>query len=306
MIRRRHLGLGAGSALAIGLLHRSGLAAASSSSASAPPPSVRPVSSAISQQLAGIEAQSGGRLGVAIADMGNGALYGHRAGEVFPLCSLFKLLAAAGVLSLVDAGQLRLNERIQFPREVLLDGSPIMRSYLRHGVTLGQACSAAVSWSDNTAGNLLLSVLGGPHGVTAYCQSIGDSVTRLDRGEPAVNTATPGDPQDSTRPAAILSDLLALLVGDKLSAGSRALLIGWMKDCRTGRSRIVAGLPAHWRFGDKTGLGGFGSTNDVGIAWPPAGPPLLIAAFLTGTKAGPAHRNATLAAVGGVLGSLRS
>jgi beta-lactamase class A len=141
--------------------------------------------------------------------------------------------------------------------------------------------------------------------LTGYIRSIGDSATELDRGEPDVNQAIPGDSRDTTVPAAMLSDLLALLVGNKLSAPSRAQLMAWMRGCKMGAGRLEAGLPSGWHIGDKTGSGNFGTTNDVGIVWPPVGAPILVAASLTDTTVPAARRNAALAAVGGIVGEFR-
>jgi beta-lactamase class A len=314
MIRRRDLGLSAGAAFALGSLggHSSMAETATPAApASATPPVAAPVagttSPAMTQRLAAVEAASDGRLGVAIADMGSGSLLGYRAAERFPLCSVYKLLAAAAVLALVDAGRANLDRRFVYSRHAVLDGSPVMQKHIGgRGLSLAHLCDAAVTRSDNTAGNMLLSFLGGPAALTAYIRGIGDNATQLDRGEPDVNQATPGDPKDTTVPAAMLSDLLGLLLGNKLSAPSRAQLMAWMRACKTGAGRLEAGLPRGWHIGDKTGSGGFGTTNDVGIVWPPTGAPILVAAFLTDTTVPPARRNAALAAVGEIVGELRS
>jgi beta-lactamase class A len=314
MIRRRDLGLSAGAALALGSLHgRSALAgtAAPLAPTAATPAGASPAagatSPAMTERLAAIETASDGRLGVAIADMGSGSLLGYRAAERFPLCSVYKLLAAAAVLALVDAGKADLDRRIVYGRHAVLDGSPVTLKHIGgKGLSLAHLCDAAVTRSDNTAGNLLLSFLGGPAALTAYIRSIGDDATRVDRGEPDVNQATPGDPKDTTVPAAMLSDLLAFLQGNKLSAPSRAQLMTWMRGCKTGSGRLEAGLPKGWHIGDKTGSGGYGTTNDVGIVWPSSGAPILVAAFLTDTTVPAARRNAALAAVGAIVGELRA
>jgi beta-lactamase class A len=311
MIRRRDLGLSAGAALALGSLHGpSAMAQTSMPAAPAGPagavPAVGGTSPVITQRLAAIEAGTDGRLGVAIADMGSGSLLGYRAAERFPLCSVYKLLAAAAVLALVDAGKADLDRRIVYERHQILAGSPVTLKHVGgRGLSLAHLCDAAVTRSDNTAGNLLLAVLGGPATLTTYVRSIGDNATQFDRDEPDVNQATPGDPKDTTLPAAMLSDLLGLLLGNKLSAPSRAQLMAWMRNCKTGAGRLEAGLPSGWRIGDKTGSGGYGTTNDVGIVWPPTGAPILVAAFLTDTTVSPARRNAALAAVGEIVGDLR-
>lgn len=252
----------------------------------------------LAQDFARLEARAGGRLGVAVLDTGSGSRAGHRAGERFPLCSTFKLLAAAAVLARVDAGQERLDRRVVFGAEALVPYSPwIERQVGPPGMTLEAICEAAMVVSDNTAGNLLLDVLGGPEGLTASLRALGDPVTRLDRREPALNEALPGDPRDTTTPDAMLGRLRALVLGDALAPPSRALLTGWLLGNRTGDTRLRAGVSADWRVGEKTGTGQRGSTNDVGVLWPPGRAPILVAAYLTGSPAPAEDRNATVAAV---------
>jgi beta-lactamase class A len=91
-------------------------------------------------------------------------------------------------------------------------------------MTVEELCDAAMTWSDNTAANLLLGSFGGPAALTAYARSLGDEVTRLDRIEPELNEATPGDPRDTTTPNAMLSNLRRTVLGEALSEGSRERL----------------------------------------------------------------------------------
>jgi beta-lactamase class A len=166
------------------------------------------------------------------------------------------------------------------------------------GMTIAELCEAAMIVSDNTAGNLLLAILGGPEGLTGYARSLGDMTTRLDRIEPGLNEAVAGDPRDTTSPAAMLGNLRTLVLGHALSASSRDRLTGWLIGNKTGDTRLRAGLPSGWRVGDKTGSGERGTTNDVGIIWPPDRAPVLVSIYLTGTAQDSEQRNATLAAVG--------
>jgi beta-lactamase class A len=155
-----------------------------------------------------------------------------------------------------------------------------------------------MTYSDNTAGNLILSSIGGPQGLTAFARSIGDNVTRLDRDEPTLNEAVPGDPRDTTSPSAMLKNIEKLVLGDVLSVASKEQLTKWLVGNKTGGARLRAGLPKDWRCGDKTGSGERGTTNDVGMVWPPSGKPVAVTIYLTETSAPPEKRNATLAAVG--------
>nr|WP_254453699.1 class A beta-lactamase [Siccirubricoccus sp. G192] len=214
---------------------------------------------ALPATLARIEAASGGRLGVAVLDTLTDTRSGHRTDERFPMCSTFKLLAAGAVLARADAGRERLDRRIRFGRGDLVVYSPVTQERVGgDGMSLAELCAAAMTLSDNTAGNLLLASMGGPAGLTAYLRSLGDTVTRLDRIEPELNEAIPDDPRDTTTPAAMLANLQALALGPALSAGSREQLVGWLLGNRTGDTRLRAGLPDGWRTGDKTGSGGEG------------------------------------------------
>jgi beta-lactamase class A len=252
--------------------------------------------------LRGIEAARGGRLGVAVLDTASGGAAGHRATERFPLTSTFKLLAAGAVLARVDAGRMRLDERIRYGRDELVTYSPVTERHAgANGMTVGALCEATMTLSDNTAANLLLRGLGGPEGLTAWLRSIGDDVTRLDRWETALNEARPGDPRDTTTPAAMLATMQRLTLGDVLSPGGRAQLLAWLRANRTGDTRLRAGLPPGWQAGERTGTGPNGTSNDVGLLWPPNGRPLLVAAYLTEGAADMATRDAALADVGAAV-----
>jgi len=236
-------------------------------------------------RMSAIEARTGGRLGVAALDMATGQRLAHRAGERFPMCSTFKVLAVAALLAKVDRGAARLDRFIAYGPADLLSYAPVTRAHVGEGgMKLDDLCAAAVEHSDNTAANLILTQIGGPAGWTAFARAIGDPVSRLDRTEPALNTALPGDGRDSTAPRAMLGDLRAISVGGVLSAASRARLVGWMVDCQTGQARLRAGLPPSWRVGDKTGTGEAGTANDIAIAFAPGGP-ILITSYLTGASA---------------------
>lgn len=250
-----------------------------------------------------IEASSGGRLGVAVMQQ-DGRLHGHRLDERFPMCSTFKWVAAAHVLHRVDGGIEKLDRRIRYGSEVLKPHSPITSRHVGNaGMTVGELCHAAVTVSDNAAGNLLLQSFGGPAGLTRYARSLGDEVTRLDRWETELNEARPGDPRDTSTPRAMANLLQATVLGDALSPASRQQLARWLEATQTNGQRLRAHLPAGWRMGSKTGGGGRGTTNDVGIYWPAGRPPVVVAVFLTETEAPQAARNGAIAQVAQVVTS---
>lgn len=246
-----------------------------------------------------LERRNGGRLGVAMLDTASGRRVAYRGDERFPMCSTFKFLAAALVLARVDRGEERLDRRIVFSERELVTYSPATKEHAGPaGMTIETICAAAVTLSDNTAGNLMLASFGGPEGLTAFLRGLGDPVTRLDRIETALNEGTPGDPRDTTSPAAMLATMQKIVAGDTLSATSRERLVGWMLDSKTGDKRLKAGLPAAWRVGDKTGTGGHGSANDIAVAWPPGRAPVLVTAYYTGSTISDDARSAAIAEAG--------
>ena len=252
----------------------------------------------IGAALEKIERDSGGRLGVAVLETGSGALAGHRIDERFPMCSTFKALAAAAILVRVDAGKEQLSRRIRVEEKDILAYAPVTRQHVGQDMSVAELCDAAVTLSDNTAANLLLASMGGPSAITNLARSLGDDLTRLDRIEVELNEATPGDPRDTTTPAAMARNLKALTLGTALSAASRDQLVAWLVGCKTGDAKIRAGLPKDWRVGDKTGNGGHGSSNDVAVIWPQGRAPVIVASYLTETTGTDDQRNAAHAAVG--------
>jgi beta-lactamase class A len=253
-------------------------------------------------RLAELESRQGGRLGVAALDTASGRRLDYRADERFALCSTFKFLAAAAVLHRVDRHQEHLDRRIPYTRADLLDYAPVTKAHVDEGgMDLSDLCAAAIEWSDNTAGNLLLRELGGPPAVTRYARSLDDRVTRLDRNEPAVNVVEPGDVLDTTTPAAMLGSMAVLLCGHALSDDARHHLIGWMLNAKVGQKRLPAGLPPDWRIAHKTGSGAHDEANDIAILWPPGRAPILAAAYYAPAPLRTEAREATLGEVGRII-----
>jgi beta-lactamase class A len=249
-------------------------------------------------RIAAIETRIGGRIGVAALDTGNDKHLDYRAKERFPMCSTFKFLAAAAVLKRVDEKKEKLDRFVPYNAKDILEYAPVTKEHLKEGgMTLGALCEAAIEQSDNTAGNLLLNAIGGPAGLTNFVRTLGDQVTRLDRMEPELNSAIPGDERDTTTPAAISSDMQRLLLGDALSEASRRKLDDWLQRNETGGSMIRAGVPKTWNVGDKTGRGANGATNDIAIMRPPGRAPFLLAIYSVGSTATANDRAAVIAEV---------
>ncbi|MEV6276234.1 class A beta-lactamase [Nocardia sp. NPDC051832] len=226
-------------------------------------------------QLFTLEQQFDARLGVYALATASGRTLTHRPDEPFAFCSTFKALATAAILHRNPLSHL--DTVLAYTSADLMKSSTITRDHVSTGMTLRALCDAAVRYSDGTAGNLLLRALGGPAELTAFTRTLGDTVTRMDRVEPFITEATPGDPRDTSTPRALATDFHTLVLGDTLPADKRSFLLDLLERNRTGAQRIRAGIPGDWRVADKTGTGDYGTLNDIAILWPPGTPPIILA-----------------------------
>jgi beta-lactamase class A len=266
--------------------------------AAPPAPSGVPAGDAAAE-LAALEQRFATRLGVHAVAAGDGRELAHRADERFAHCSTFKVLAVGAILDRFPVEHL--DQRVPIAAADVVSYSPISGERVGAGMTIREAADAALRYSDNTAGNLLLKQVEGPAGVTAFVRSLGDRVTRLDRWETELNSAVPGDERDTSTPRALAADYRELVLGARLDAAKRALLRGWLLANTTGDQRIRAGVLQGWQVGDKTGTGDYGSAADVAIIWPPSGPPLVLAVLSAADRADAKPDNALFAEVARIV-----
>ncbi|MFE7170838.1 class A beta-lactamase [Streptomyces sp. NPDC057616] len=258
---------------------------------------------AATDRLHALERRHGARLGVFAHDVRTGRSVTHRADERFPMCSTFKTLAVGAVLRDLDRHGEVLARRIHYTRADLVDGAPVTgtEEHLAHGMTVAELCDAAIRYSDNSAANFLLRLLGGPTAVTRFARSLGDRVTRLDRWEPELNSAEPGRRSDTTSPRALGGCYARLVLGHALNGPDRARLTDWLLANTTGGHRIRAGLPATWTVADKTGSGSYGTTNDAAVAWTPDGAPVVLTVLSTKPAQDAAWDDALLAGAAAIV-----
>ena len=240
-----------------------------------------PERATLDRQLAALEQQHQGRIGVALYHPGTGLSYGYRAEERFPFASTFKALLAAAVLQRSEFDPQWLQQVVHYRVEDLLSYAPITRPHLARGMSREALAIASVQHSDNTAANLLLEALGGLSEFNRFVAALGDQKFRLDRQEPDLNSALPGDDRDTTTPAAMAKTLSRLTLGNGLAAPQQARFNAWLKGNTTGDAAIRAGVPTGWLVGDKTGGGGYGTTNDIAVLWPTQGAPMVLALYFT-------------------------
>ena len=247
--------------------------------------------SPLRRAITAVERSAGGPIGISLLDTHTGERFGHRANDRFPLCSTFKLLLAARLLHGADKGHWAMIERLPVTKADMLFNAPFTEKRIGGSASLLELAEAMAVVSDNPAANIGLARVGGPAALTRWLRAIGDQTTRLDRNEPEMNNETPGDPRDTTTPAAMLATSRALVEGHILSPVARKTLFGWMQASRTADTMIRAALPPGWQEANKTGAGSWRARNIVSVMTPPGRNPIWVAAYLFAAKSELAERN---------------
>jgi beta-lactamase class A len=236
----------------------------------------------LTNQLQAIEERSGGRVGLSVINLGNNQRINYRADERFPMGCTSKVIGVAAILNRSQHEKALLNKRVSYNKAALTSWSPITSRYVNQGMSIQQLCQAAISYSDNTAMNLLVKELGGVSAMNEYAKTLGDKAFRQDNIWPEEAKSGGNDKRDSSTPALMASNLYQLLIDNTLQAKQHQLLQTWMLENTTGDARIRAGVPKQWRVADKTGSGTFyGTTNDIGVIYPTHCPPIVMAVYFT-------------------------
>ncbi|MFI1256076.1 class A beta-lactamase [Streptomyces netropsis] len=247
-----------------------------------------------------LERKFDARLGVYAVDTGTGREVAYNDGERFAHASTFKALAAGAVLRKYSPSGM--DRVVKYSKDDLVDYSPVTEKHVETGMSLDELCDAAVRYSDNTAGNLLFDALGGPKGLDAALEEIGDDDTRMERREPELNRWAPGETRDTSTPRALTKDLRAYVLGDVLGKSEKARLTKWLRTNTTGNELIRAGVPKGWVVGDKTGAGqGYGTRNDIAVVWPPDAAPIVMAIMSNRTKEDSTYDNKLIAEAASVV-----
>ncbi len=244
---------------------------------SAPPAPAPAVTEAF--DLSVLERDNDGRLGFVAHDTGSGRRLSWRGDERFVYCSTFKMYLAAATFLRVQAGDERLDRRIPVTAADMTHHAPVTEPAIGGSLSAEALMKATVEVSDNPAANLLLKAMGGLEPMRAFYRSLGDDSTTVDRFEPEMNRLD-GD-RDTITPLHSVANIHRLLVdpATPLSAAHKAILLRWLIDTPTGAKRLKAGVPGDWTVAHKTGTGGYGPTNDIGVLYPPTGAPVIVAAY---------------------------
>lgn len=278
--------------------------------------------STLEAQLQALTNRFPARCGIVAKNLDNGAIARVGPDEPIPLMSVVKLPTAIAVLDGVDKGRWSLDTPITLlphdmhPRGFLGDRYP------RGGgpVSLYKLLRLMLIFSDNSAADALMRLVGGPQSVTDWLERHDIHDLRVDRTERDLGDdwygLTPGsdtlgsseeirelraqvpeavhdsaavamlrDPRDTGTATACVRVLEQLWRGKLLSPAMTDTLKSLLARCRTAPHRLPGMLPKGTPVARKTGTGGTAgaitvAVNDVGVIHLPNGEDVAIAVLV--------------------------
>jgi beta-lactamase class A len=243
----------------------------------------------LSRRLGQIGGPIGDTVGVAVVHVETGRRSEAQGSRPLPLYSVFKLPLAVVVLKDVEAGRLRLDQKVKVTPQEVVPGAAENTALWRTPVdrSIRELMELSIVRSDNTSSDVLLRLAGGPAAVTARLRALGFGAIAIRQPVKAF-LAAPRRAHPNTASAADLARLLSRLYkGEVLQPAGREILLGFMGQATTGLHRLRGGLPPGTPVADKSGTGPAGTaTNDVGIITLPSGKGhLAMAVLVVGSKA---------------------
>lgn len=252
------------------------------------------------EKLEKLEKSFNGKIGVYAINTNNNQIIAYRANERFPVQSTLKLIGVAALLNESTKGHVSLQEKIHYTKNDLMFWHPITGKYVKSGMTYEALSEAAISYSDNTAMNVIMKKMGGPKFITDFARSIGNETFNVEHYEGDLNS-NPNDTRDTSTPKDMAISLQKLTLGNVLTQSQRDQLITWMKNNTTGYKRMRSGVSIGWVVADKTGSGDYGVANDIGIMWSPLCKPIVMAIYTAQGKKAAKNRDDIVASTTSIV-----
>ncbi len=210
----------------------------------------------------------------------------------FPLQSVFKFHIALAVLSQIDKGKFRIDQKIKIHKKDLLPNlySPIRDDYPNGAtLTISKILEYTVSASDNVGCEVLLRLIGGPKVVESYFleNNIKDVAIKLNEEQQQANWDLQF--QNWTTPLAANETLAKFYYNRNKLLSKRSYAFIWkvMRETETGAGRLKGQLPKRTVVAHKTGSSGANkngitsAVNDIGIVFLPNRKHYFISVFVT-------------------------
>jgi len=280
------------------------------------PPVTSAQNTGLQNQIKEIAAEAKGKVGVTAVvlngsrESGAGSqaslLVSLNPHEHFPMHSVYKLPISMAVMKHVDAGKIKLSDKITISKDDLVGRVADSPMRLRHPngatLTVEELLRFAISESDGAASDALMRLAGGPAGVQAYLTELGiKDMIVLDTEQTFTQDRTVQDRNWAT-PDASVALLRALHERRGLSESSQGVLLKFMTESKPGQKRLKGLLPAGTLVAHKTGTSGTdkgvtAATNDIGIINLPNGKRMAIAVFVADSPADQATREGVIAKI---------
>lgn len=250
-----------------------------------------------SQSFEQFETSTHGKIGIYVINTANGERIEYRANERFPMGCTSKIVGVGAVLAKSRDDITLLSKQIKYTKKDLVSWSPITEKHVNTGMSVSELCEAAIRYSDNAAMNLLVKKIGGLGQINAFAHTLHNATFRQDHGWPEeAYSGGSRNLNDSATPKDMVNTLKQLTFTKVLPQPQQEQLLSWLKNNTTGNARIRAGVPKNWVVGDKTGTGAiYGTTNDLGIIWPPKCAPIFIGIYYTSDDRTAVVRNDVIA-----------
>lgn len=258
-------------------------------------PSPSPTQQNLRAQMEKISTDAQGRVGAAVMLLETKESISFGGDQKFPMQSVYKFPIGMAVLNQVDKGTLKLEQKVRIEESELVPAklhSPIRDKYPRGQVEMSvrELLRYMVAESDGTASDVLLHLAGGAERVNAYLHDLGVTEVFVATTEKEMAASEDVQYRNWATPDATAGLLRTFYEGRGLSAGSRALLLQLMTETSTGPHRLKGQLPPGTTVAHKTGTsntvdGLTRATNDVGIITLPDGRHLVVAIFVSDSKA---------------------
>jgi len=278
-------------------------------------------------------------IGLSLIHIESGARISIRGDQRFPMASVYKLPIAIELLSQIGEGRLTVDRAVPVGASDIRACCTLSRHHPRGGVTLtaGQLLELMITESDNTAGDAILKLVGGPAVVERRMRALGFEAINVNRYEGLIAFEMNGitqpppesewtlelqrrlfdevnpqalragrarytreDPRDTATADAMAALLVRLHRGELLPKTGTDWLLQLMARVKTGPRRLKGLLPPDTIVAHKTGTTDVVS-HDVGIITLPPdsaiGGHVVLAVFVTNGR--PALMQQTIAQLSG-------
>jgi beta-lactamase class A len=263
--------------------------------------------STLNSEIKTIAAEANGRVGVTALVLETGETVASlNPRDHFPMQSVYKLPISLAVMQAVDAGKIKLNDKVAVTKSDMVGPAAFSQVRDRYpngtSLTVEELLRYTLLISDGTTSDVLMRIAGGPAAVQSYLEKLGITDWKVVDTENAFSRDHSLQYRNWATPEAAVALLRALYERRGMSEASQTLILKLMTESTTGPNRLKGLLPAGTVVAHKTGTSGTekgitAATNDIGIITLPNGKHLAIAVFVADAAADTPKREGAIAKI---------